>query len=48
MTMRTKELTLSFDISKGYWPERQSVSDLPILISCPAYEKVIGWTTGGE
>lgn len=48
MTMRTKELTLSFDISKGFWPERQSVADLPILISCPAYEKVIGWTTGGE
>ena len=43
-----KELTLSFDISKGFWPERQSVADLPILISCPAYEKVIGWTTGGE
>lgn len=46
--MRTKELTLSFDISKGFWPERRSVTDLPILISCPAYEKVIGWTTGGE
>lgn len=46
--MRTKELTLSFDISKGYWPERQSFANLPILISCPAYEKIIGWTTGGE
>lgn len=46
--MRTKKLTLSFDISKGYWPERQSFANLPILISCPAYEKIIGWTTGGE
>ncbi len=48
MTMRTKELTLSFDRSKGFWPERQSLANLPILISCPAYEKIIGWTTGGE
>lgn len=46
--MRTKKLTLSFDISKGYWPKRQSFANLPILISCPAYEKIIGWTTGGE
>lgn len=36
--MRTKKLTLSFDISKGFWPERQSFANLPILISCPAYE----------
>lgn len=48
MTMRTKELTLLFDRSKGFWPERQSLANLPILISCPAYEKIIGWTTGGE
>lgn len=46
--MRTKELTLLFDRSKGFWPERQSLANLPILISCPAYEKIIGWTTGGE
>ena len=46
--LKTMETTLSFDVSKAAFPGRESLADLPLLIICPAYEKIVGWPTGGE
>lgn len=46
--LETMETTLSFDVSKDVFPEQVDLANLPIVITCPAYEKIVGWTTCGE